>query len=118
MAHQDARTLDTNVLEAARRNERMRQDYAKGQKICAGVLVKALKKPALRLLKKWKALTEDSMLETLQRTLQHKMAMHQKLQSINCTLGQRNRSLRGENEELRQASIDGLEIADVKRPLT
>lgn len=91
----------------------MVEDFAKGQRLAAGVIVKALKTSALRCLKKWKMRTEDAMLDTLQQTLQNKLAMHQKMQAINGTLANRNRMLQGENEELRQASIDGLEIADV-----
>lgn len=111
---QRAENIDSNIENRVQLNQKLFQDYEKGKKVAAGYLYKKCQKLLGKSLSLWKEKTEESMISELEFTLQNKLDALKKLQSINESLGAQNQDLTGENEDLRQASIDGLEIANVK----
>ncbi len=71
------------------------------------------KKPVKSFIWKWKQAAEVPILGELEKTLNEKIASLQRLQEIRTKLEEKNNNLLDENEDLRQSSIDGLEIANV-----
>ena len=94
-------------------NEMLTDKYTMGRKLGAGVIARWIKKPVMKCFKKWKLTSEDNRIEDLEKTLKEKMESVKRLEEINNTLEGQNNNLLGENEDLRQSSIDGLEIANV-----
>lgn len=103
-----------NVVE---KNKQLKEDYDKGKRIAASVIIKSLRKPAETLLRRWKHKTEESMISELKDTLQEKLGTFGKLQEMHDSLQGQNNNLLVENEDLKQTSMDGLEIANVNNHL-
>jgi len=81
--------------------------------MATGVLVALYKQRLLRKFQKWKLNAEQSRIADLEKNLDEKLESLRKLEEIHNRLENHYTNLLGENEDVRQASIDGLELANV-----
>ena len=72
-----------------------------------------IRNPAIKLLRRWQENTKNCMIAELTAALNDKAASFNKLQEIHGKLEHKNNALLVENEDMRQSSMDGLEIANV-----
>jgi hypothetical protein len=110
---QSARNLEIDISQTVQQNEKLTTQLAKGKRLAAAVLANRLRQPLEKLASRWKLQGERSMVVELAATFQDKLATFKKLQAINENLTAENNALLIENEDLRQSSMDGLEIANV-----
>jgi len=94
-------------------NDKLANNFTRGKTIAATVMALWAKRPLQRALEKWKLNSQRARIADLEVTLQEKWMSLRKLEEIHEGLENQNTHLLSENEDLRQASIDGLEIANV-----
>ncbi len=109
-----AENLESSINEHQKHNRVMAEGYDKGKRLAAGVLMKLMQAALLKRIRRWRKAAQQDTVDVLERTLREKMEAFQRLQEINSTLEDKNKSLMVEAEDLRQTSLDGLEIANVK----
>ena len=105
--------LEKEIEDYTRKNISMAEGFDKGKRLAAGVLVKRMQMPIAKMIRKWKVETQKNTLGQLEATLVEKVNAFKKLQGIRERLENKNKTLLLEGEDLRQASMDGLEIANV-----
>ena len=106
--------MDDIINERCGRNRKYEEGCERGRRIASGVILKKMLSPAIKCLRRWVNTTKNGMIEDLKQLLQEKLSSFQKLQNIHARLQAKNKSLLSESEDLRQASMDGLEIANVR----
>lgn len=109
----EAKELGEKIAKANDINDRLLNNYTRGKTIVATVMMLWVKRPLQRALEKWKLNTQKARIADLEITLQDKLISLRRLEEIHDGLENQNTHLLSENEDLRQASIDGLEIANV-----
>ena len=98
--------------------ENLLQHYITGQKLAITLGKNNLMKSMFRAFMKWKRETRQSEQERLSEQLDRTNSMINDLMAHANKLEEINRSLHVENEELRQAAMDGIEIAKAVQELT
>lgn len=109
----EARELGQKIAFTNDINEKLANNYTRGKTIVATVMLLWAKKPLQRAFERWKLNTQKARIADLEMTLQEKLMSLRRLEEIHEGLEGQNTHLLSENEDLRQASIDGLEIANV-----
>lgn len=113
----ESKNLGERIAKARDTNEKLADNYTRGKTLVATVMVLWVNKPLHRALDIWKLNTQKARIADLERTYEDKLASLRRLEQIHEGLEGQNNHLLSENEDLRQASIDGLEIANVVLPL-
>lgn len=110
---QEAENLDVNIVALANNTQKLAEDYQKGKNIAANLVLKNLRKPIEFFLRKWKRSAEEYKIAELKLALARKAELFNKLQGLHGTLEEQNNKKITENEDLKQASIDAIEMATV-----
>lgn len=105
--------LDRNLTHLAKKKELLSEDLKRGKKIAAGIIIKLAMKPIRQSTRRWRINAEDSILQELSTTFNSKVEELKVLKDENDKLENMNNNLLAENEDLRQTSMDGVEIANV-----
>lgn len=113
MLKMEAQSLEDSLSERGRKNKVLGEHYGRGKELAAGLLLKLMVAPVVRVMRKWKQKSEESTIEELKQVLEEKISKLKKLEEINTKLEGQNNDLLVENEDLRQSSMDGMEIANV-----
>jgi len=110
--------MDDAIDHLAVQRETLLGHYMRGQKLAVALFRNNYLKTMMRAFLRWKRANQEfetrELMEQLDRT-------NQMISELGChvgRLGDINRNLLGENEELRQTALDGIEIAKVVQELT
>lgn len=110
--------MDEAIDHLAIQRENLLGHYIRGQKLAVALCKNNYLKSVFRAFMRWKRHSQECenlrLIEQLERTNQ----MITELSNHVAKLEGINRNLLGENEELRQAALDGIEIAKVVQELT
>eukprot|EP01022_Parablepharisma_sp_SALTPOND_P011291 TRINITY_DN1469_c0_g1_i1.p1 TRINITY_DN1469_c0_g1~~TRINITY_DN1469_c0_g1_i1.p1 ORF type:complete len:1791 (-),score=193.28 TRINITY_DN1469_c0_g1_i1:948-6320(-) len=109
----EAKDLGVRIDQTKEKNEMLSEKFVIGKKLVAGVIREWMNKPVRKFFARWKLTSEKEKIEDLEKTLSEKLASLRRLEEIHDSLEGQNNNLLAENEDLRQTSIDGLEIASV-----
>jgi len=115
---QDKENIDQNLAKREKINMVKAIACVRGKRMAANVLYKRLQQPLVSKFRNWKREALKNKINQLGIVLQDKLTAFQKLHDINGRLNMKNKSLMIECEELRQASMDGVEIANVIQAIT
>eukprot|EP01022_Parablepharisma_sp_SALTPOND_P013476 TRINITY_DN1805_c0_g1_i1.p1 TRINITY_DN1805_c0_g1~~TRINITY_DN1805_c0_g1_i1.p1 ORF type:complete len:1585 (-),score=213.01 TRINITY_DN1805_c0_g1_i1:7673-12427(-) len=113
LLEQEKENLENNIRVHEAQNMARAVGYAKGKRIAAGVLAKLMQASLNKWFMRWKITSQRLLVDDLSTVLEKKLSAFERLQDINMRLTEKNRALLSEGEELRQASMDGLEIANL-----
>jgi hypothetical protein len=109
----EAEGLDKNIKELSENNNKLKTMFEKGKKLAASVLMKGCRSKMFKAFRKWHIDSKGPQVNELSKTLEEKLVQFKRLQEIHGKLEKQNEDSMVENEDLRQASMDGLEIANV-----
>lgn len=111
--NEEAKGLGDMISNTQDINGKLADKYIKGKEMATAIVVLWVNKPLRNALEKWKLNTQKARIADLEKILQDKFYSLKRLEEIHYGLEGQNNQLLSENEDLRQASIDGLEIANV-----
>ena len=105
--------LSKRLNDAKSYNEMLSEKYSTGKNLMLTVVCRLVTKPVLKAFNDWKLKTQRLKNSELEKILKEKLVCLEKLIRMKKQLEIQNVNLLSENEDLRQASLDGIEIANV-----
>lgn len=110
--------MDLSVDNLAIQREQLLGHFIRGQKLALALCHSNFKKTVGRAFLRWKQSCADGEIMALVEQLDRTSGMIADLEAHVAKLESINRSLQGENEELRSTAVDGIEIAKVVQEMT
>lgn len=110
--------MDDAIDHLAVQRETLLGHYMRGQKLAVALMRNNYLKTMFRSFMRWKRHSQECETRELMEQLDRTNQMISELGAHVGRLGDINRNLLSENEELRQTALDGIEIAKVVQELT
>ena len=105
--------LENIINQKKSKNVKLANDYNKGKRLSMNIVIRLFTRSGRNYFSEWRLNTQRINIAEMERNLIEKKEGLNKLKCIQRMLEEQNDNLISENEQLRQSSIDGLEIATV-----
>ena len=109
----ESKELNEQLADTNNLHLKLNRNLQSGKGLVMRVLRNMVNKAMSKSFVDWKLKTQKAQNAELEQVLKEKLASFNRLIVIQKQLGRQNELLLSENEDLRQTSIEGLEIADV-----